>query len=85
MTTIDDIVFLFVRYFKTVNTINDKVDNCAYASIAIFIVNFSVLFLFTNEKALNIKKIIAMQMFFRLQSEHEVFFLRLKVSFKGDN
>ena len=47
---IDDILFFVCWYFKTVNTINDEVNNCAYVNIEIFIVNLSVFFLFTNKK-----------------------------------
>ena len=77
MTTIDDTVFLFCSYFKTVNTVNNKVDNCAYVSIAIFTLNLSVLFCLRMKKSLNIKKSIAIQMFLRLHSERSTkFFVR---------
>ena len=59
-------------YFETVKAINDKADNCTCVSIAIFTVNWLVLFC-KRMKITSIKKINTMQMFFRLQSEDEVF------------
>ena len=59
-------ILFFRSYFKMIHAINEKVDNCAYISIVIFTVNFSVLFLSANEKS------HAMQMFLRLHSENEV-------------
>ena len=81
MTTIDDIVFpLFVRIS------NDKVDNCANVCNAISTVNLSVLFCRRMKKSLNIGKIIAMQIFLRLHSGHEVFLFAIEnFSVKGIN
>ena len=44
MAMINDIVFWL--YFKTVNPVNDKVDNCAHVNIAIFIVNCQFFFVY---------------------------------------
>ena len=78
MTTIDDLVFC--SYFKTFNATNNKVDNCAHVSMAIFPVNLSVLFCLRIKKSLNIKKLIAMQMFSHLHANHEVCCSRSKNS-----
>ena len=62
---IDNIVF-FCSNFKMVNAINDKDDNCADVSIAIFPVNLSDLFCPRMKKPQNVKKIIPMQVFLHL-------------------
>ena len=68
-----------------VNAINDKIDKSAYVRIAIFTINLSVLCI-GMKKSLNIKKIIAMQMFFCLHWEHKVFFVGNQNFFlRGDN
>ena len=72
MTMIDVIAW---SCFKMVKAINDKDDNCAYVGIASFTVNLSVLFCLLMKKSLNVKKIIAMQIFLLLHLEHKGFFV----------
>ena len=54
---------------------NNKVNNCAYVSIAILTVNLSILFCLQMKKSLNIRKAMVLKMFLHLHSELLEFFV----------